>query len=300
MLQGAGVDVKYAVVTGVDNDPNIGTRTPVDGLKDDDVVTEVINGDSGADMQSTFVPDVYAATVINDEVPNAALLITDRIKGIVRYAVISDTSATVPVVTVDNNASKQTRISVAAKIGTVTAAQVRAAIIQHPEAGKIVSVAFNGSDDGSGLVTALTEMTIGTDPDTHTSAAVAGYHNVQGARYAKLVVNGEFIVEAQEIGEDGNGISIEVTDTDQATLTVSVYLDTITVDVATVDSDPVSTIAEIVAAINADEDASAMVRAASVPTPDGRDGSDQVASTFSTTSRAGRMPVSFSRATSTL
>lgn len=281
MLQGWGVDQKYSILTGVDNDPNIGTRTPVSGLKDDDVVTAIINGATGADMQSTFVPDVYAATVINDEVANAALLITNRVKGVVRYAVISDTDASYPVVEVDNNASGQARITVNAKIGTVTAAMVRTAILQHPEASKLVSVVFNGADSGVGLVTALTEMTIGTDPDTHTSGAVTGYHNVQGDRFARLVVNGEFIVEAQDAGDDGNDISIEVTDTDQATLTVSVYLDTITVDLATVATVPVSTIAEVVAAINADATASAMVRAAIFPTPEGRVAGDAVASVFS-------------------
>lgn len=66
-------------------------------------------------------------------------------------------------------------------------------------------------------------------------------------------------------GVAGNAMSLTITDTDQATLTVSVVANDITVDLATTAGTPVSTANQVIAAINANADCKALGVHAYIP-----------------------------------
>lgn len=70
--------------------------------------------------------------------------------------------------------------------------------------------------------------------------------------------NSHFILRHTDGGVAGNNKTLTITDTDQAALSVSVSSNDITVDLKTSTGNPVSTAAEVVAAINANADCQAL------------------------------------------
>lgn len=95
-----------------------------------------------------------------------------------------------------------------------------------------------------------------------------GYFWADGYCYAKYI-DSEIVLTSLISGRVGEEITIAITDTDQASTTVSVSGYDITVDLETSGGDPVATAQEVIDVINADEDASALVTATLA---DGEDG----------------------------
>jgi hypothetical protein len=286
-LQGAGVEFKYAyIAAGVDNSPNVGTRTLVPGLLDDSVVVAVEDVTTPADLQSQWAPEQFASTTINDEVANAGQVITTLTHQVTRLRFVNPGAASADLsIVVDKNASNQARITVnlATNSGsslTSTASQIRAALLQDKEASKLVTDVLVSGDSGAGVATALTEMTIGTDPDSHTSDAIAGYVNKQGASYGSLEVvstadvNGnndnDIYLEAAALG-DQSDITFEMVDPGTTTaLSVAVASRGITVTLGYAGGAISSTAADVVKLLRANTAVSALVRAAVAPTYGGK------------------------------
>lgn len=95
-----------------------------------------------------------------------------------------------------------------------------------------------------------------------------GYFWADGYAYAKYI-GSEIVLTSLINGHIGEEISITIADTDQASTTVSVSGYDITVDLETSRGSPVATAQEVIDAINADEDAAALVLASLASGEDG-------------------------------
>lgn len=302
-LQGAGIDYHRAITPGVDNDPNIGTRTPVPGLLDDSVVSSVSiqDGATGIIVEgaATWLPERFASTTINDEVANAALVYTAKtqLKTFVKQI---DTNVANDPLVVSVNAALATGDEVhieiqlsqsGAAVPTATAAQVRVAVLQHPEVSKLLGAEFAAGNDGTGLMTPTIDVQLGLDPDATTSDPILAYLNRQGATYATLQVpsvadaNGnndnDIVVEGQVAGDQTALTFAIVIAGNNTVLSVTGVSPNVVVNGATGPAGAsLSTAKEVVDKVMATAAAAAMVRVAVKPTPDGRTKGDGIVAAF--------------------
>jgi len=300
-LQGAGIDYRRAITLGVDNAPNIGTRTLVPGLLDDSVVSALTLQEETSGIltegAATWLPERFASTTINDEVANAALVYTAKTHLATFVKQVDTNVADDPLVVsvaLSTGAAVHIEIQLAqsgAAAITSTAAQVRAAILQHPEVSKILGAEFAAGNDGTGVMTATVDVELGTDPDATTSDPILGYLNKQGATYASLLVpsvadaNGnddnDIQVEGQVVGDQTALTFAMVVAGNDTPLTVTGVSPNVVVNVATDGAAAaISTAREVVDAVNASVAATILVRAALKPTPDGRTAGDGIVAAF--------------------
>jgi len=262
---------------GVDNDPDVGTRTPVAGLREDDIITNVTHVTAaGVESDKTSLLRTFrgAKTAIsNMGGANTSLDYSAKTPQVttIQYVV---TAGTVGVVVTASGAA----ITATFASGALTR-DIASAIRNHFSAGRIVSVNNTTGHDGSAAAIALGPYTLGLDPDGNTAAAVLGYNNNQGGTrpfhvIAQGVPDSDMIIEHTEVGVTAS-YTTTFADTDQAVTTVAYAAPAITVDLRTVATVPVATFAEIVAAINAKHTAEGSAfpfTAKLLPNPRGNDG----------------------------
>lgn len=275
-LQGAGVNFRETIVTGKDNDPDIGTRTPVAGLKDDDGLVSIINLTDNADQGSDLAMEkAYSVSIF---ATNKGVKYTGRKAGdnsiYIKYAANTSGNDGHVAVTVAPYLVGKTLITVELSTTAAknTAALVQVNVLENQDAAKIVDAALVGT--GATQITATGPHQLGATVTGDVSASVVGYLRTQGATRSSLVTDLALDADGLDpnlrydavvpgaVGSQGDAqITVEYVSSGGAvaTTTVAVAGTDITVTLRRSASATLATGDEIAAAIQADADASALV-----------------------------------------
>jgi len=284
VLQGRGVNLREAMVTGLDGS-SIDARVAIANLQDDDVIDSFMNMTDLTDASASIAMERKASVTIF--ATDKAVKYTARKPGVagpgsedIRIKYTDTNVADDPlVVTVSRHVDGYVLIDVqlaqsdVAAI-TTTAAQARAAVLTEKDASKLVDADLIGT--GATLLTASGPHKLGATIAGDVSASVVGYLREQGATAASLVTDLGLDVDDLErdlryeavtpglFGGQGasSPITIEYVDGSnpaETTVAVGPYND-IAVTLREVAGTVLATADEVMAAIRASAEASALVK----------------------------------------
>lgn len=311
-LQGRGVNVRKALVDGA-NGSGSPVRVAIPNLKDDDAITSFIDLTTPADASAAIAMEKNANVSVF--ATTKGVKYTSRLPGVagpgateVRIKYTDTNVADDPlVVTVENQAGGIVLIDVqleqnSSAVIVTTAAEARAAVLQNQDAAKIVDAALVG--DGTTVLTATGPHKLGATPGGDVSASVVGYLRRQGATPASLTVDIPYVdgdalrfeavvPGAFGVGKQGGTLPIRIQYVDgsnPAETTVVVedgpYFRDVAVTLRETAGVILATGDEVVAAVKASADASALVTATRIHGGPG-EGAPGVVAAFAATELTG-------------
>lgn len=188
-IQGRGINIRETLVAGVN-----ATRLPIANLKDDDAITKFLNMTDLLDASADIAMELDASVTLFTT--NKAVKYTARKPGVagpgtdeVRIKYTDTNVADDPLVVTVTRDGLIVLIDVqlaqsSSAVITTTAAEARVAVLQHPEASKLVDAALVGT--GATLLTPTGPHKLGATVAGDVSASVVGYLRRQGATAATL------------------------------------------------------------------------------------------------------------------